>query len=230
MKQDRFWCVNDSSLSDARFAWWVEGEVDFAQVTCPLNEFHMRPGARTCDLSIVLPNKPVQDFVWTWMNECLIQDHVLGIFRSRGVTGFQVKPVRARFERPGHKPLPVLWELVVTGWGGMAAEASGIKLKTSCEGCGMLRYTDLSAHERLLDESQWDGSDVFMVWPLPKFRLVTARVADLIRERRFSGATLTPISKINSLFGSTPGFGPGRLSYWMPKERAKQLGAPLGID
>lgn len=230
MKKHQFWCLGDPS-STTRNAWWVEGEVDFAQVTCPLNPCHLGNGSRIQDLSIVLPNKTVQDVVWTWMSECLIQDHVLDAFQLNDFTGFQIKPVRAQFEHPDERPPPVLWELVVTGWGGMAHAESGIKLESCCEGCGYLKYSALTNPECLLDKSQWEGSDFFMIWPMPRFPFITARVAALIRERRFTGVVLKPINRFSSLVGDlTPGFGPGRLSDWIPEERAKRLGKPLGID
>jgi hypothetical protein len=107
---------------------------------------------RLVDLNVVLPDGEVQDFVWTWQSECMVQERTLEILRSEGLTGFEVKPVNARF-RKSHKQPPKLWELQVTGWAGMAKSESGIHLNeaTSCSVCGYLDYTGLQNPEELID-------------------------------------------------------------------------------
>ena len=115
----------------------------------------------------------------------------------------------------------------MTGWGGVAPPESGIRLVEKCEGCGYLRYSGCENSERLIDVSQWDGSDFFIVWPLTGFIMVTDRVAKLIQENRLRGVVLKATGKLTF---HTGGFTPGRLSYWMPEARARQLGRDLGID
>ncbi|MGB9619005.1 MAG: double-CXXCG motif protein [Armatimonadota bacterium] len=223
----KFWRLGPPE-STKRLAEWAE-DMDYeSTVICPLHEGHQRGGKRQPNLSIVLPGKTVDDvddFVWTWLSECLVQDHVLELFRRAGLTGYEVKPVKARFKRTTETP-PRLWELVVTGWAGVAPPESGIRLVEKCEGCGYLKYSDCDDPERLIDPSQWDGSDFFIVWPLPKFIFVTDRVAKLIRENRLTGVVLKDPRKLTNL----DGFSPGRLSDWMPEARARELGGPLGID
>lgn len=151
----------------------------------------------------------------------------LHLLQEFGFTGFEVKPVTARFKQSTEKP-PKLWELIVTGWAGMAKPESGIHLDEAnfCRVCGLRHYTSLIHPELLIDESQWDGSDCFMVWPLPKFRFVTNGVAQFIREQHLTGVQIERISEIKTL---DSGFGPGRLSYRMPEDRARALGEPPGI-
>ena len=225
-----FWSL-DYLGQISRLAWWNEDEVDCAPIFCPINPGHQRAGPRLNDLSVILPRKPVQDLLWTWMSECLIQENVRELFLEHGLTGFTTKPVKARFDgKGGANSVPMLWELVVTGWGGMARDASGISLATSCSNCGHLVYSGLTSPEQLFDESQWDGSDFLMIWPLPKYVIVTNRVAELVRKSSFTGCRLRPISRIlEDNLAKTSGFSPGRLSYWMPENRARELGEPLGI-
>ena len=108
----------------------------------------------------------------------------------------------------------------------MASAESGIGLLKRCEGCGHTVYTGSDNPGRLIDVCQWDGSDVFIVWPLPKFIFVTDGVAQVIRDNRLTGVVLRQPRDLD-LSG---GFSPGRLSYWMPADRARELGAALGID
>jgi hypothetical protein len=207
-------------------AEWDES-VDLEGVTCPVNPGHQRAGKRLGDLRIVLPNRKPDDFVWTWYSDLLIGENAIAILRRAKITGFMTKPVEAHF-RNGEKTSEGFRELVVTGWGGMARPESGIQLdqKQSCDVCGMLRYTGLKYPQEIVDESQWDGSDIFMVWPLPAYPIVTRRFVDIVREHRLSGLKCLPIDKLEQ----TEGYSPGRLSYSMPEDRARMLGVPLGIE
>ncbi|QNN23978.1 hypothetical protein HED60_17435 [Planctomycetales bacterium ZRK34] len=223
MPLDQFWHLT-SPASATRYAEW-DDDMDIEQVVCPIDDGHRRGGKRLSNLSIVLQNRKVHDFEWTWHNECLIQDHVLELFQRFGITGFDVKPVNTRLKHSSeHKP-PKLWELVVTGWAGMTPPESGIKLVKHCQGCGFLTYSGCEDTEKLIDVSQWDGNDFFMVWPLPGFIFVTNRVAQIIHDNGLTGSALKRPKEL-SLSG---GFSPGRLSYWMPHERARRLGTALGI-
>jgi hypothetical protein len=226
MAERQFWRLAKPH-STARYAEWARGEMDLEQVICPVNPGHRRGGKRLTNLSVVLPGRTVEDFVWTWQTECLVQDHLLELFRKSGFTGFDVKPVKAAFKRASEQEPPRLWELIVTGWAGIASAESGVNLVERCNTCGSLRYSGCSNVEKLIDASQWDGSDFFMVWPLPKFIFITDRVARVIRENRLAGVTIQRFADLRFASGS---FSPGRLSYWMPEDRARELGGTLGID
>ena len=327
MGHSQFWHLG-SPESTARLARWAE-DMDYeSTVFCPVNDGHQRAGKRLPELSIVLTRQGIQDFVWTWHNECLLQDSVLELFKRSGFTGFAVKPVKARFKRAcfddGNLVLavrlmqilpmgtllggddffkialaggrevtvpssigkaihdmtpavqeefetalskatsakkaqtvladftglvaesrqllsqvkaimdqpqpPRLSELVVTGWGGMAPPESGIKLIERCEGCSHYVYSAWSNPQNLIDSSQWDGSDFFVVWPLPSHIFVTECVVRVIRDNRLSGIVLKPSGDLVFPPETIPTLSTGRLSDWMPPERARELGAALGID
>jgi hypothetical protein len=227
MADSLFWCLNHPA-STARLADW-DDKMDIEGIKCPIDEGHARGGKRLMDLSVVLPAGAAKDFVWTWGSACLAQDHVLKLFQANAFTGYQVKPVKARFKSERAQGPPTLWEIVVTGWAGMAPAESGIKLVERCDGCGYLVYSGCTDPEKLIDVSQWDGSDFFMVWPLPKFIFVTNRVAQIIRDNRLSGVVLKRPRELD-LSGGSVGISPGRLSRYMPEDRARELGAALGID
>lgn len=225
MEQTLFWNLTKPE-STARRAEWIDDEIETEKVICPLNDGHQRGGKRLTNLSIALLGSGVQDFVWTWYSDCLVQDHVLEFFQKNEFTGFDVKPVKARFKQTSASKPPTLWELTVTGWGGMASEKSGVKLIKRCESCGHIVYSGCDNLGDVIDVSQWDGSDFFIVWPLPNFIFVHNRVADVIRENRLTGAVLT---RPQDRYLNADGFSPGRLSYCMPEDRAHELGDSLGI-
>ena len=203
-----------------------EGSVETERVTCPLNTGHRRSGKRIGDLRIVLPNAKPADFVWTWYSDLLIGERALALLTEAKITGFETRPAETRHKN-GKKPPGTFREVVVTGWGGVAPPASGIRYdeEQSCTTCGMLRYTGLEHAEELVDESQWDGSDIFIIWPLPAYLIVSDRFVNLIRKHRLSGLKWLPVEQLSSI----DSLGPGRLGYWMPEERARLLGEPLGI-
>jgi hypothetical protein len=223
--ESQFWRVKYPT-SVKRCAEWDHEKMELESVKCPIIEGHQHPGKRLTDLSVVLPDSEVEDFVWTWYSECLIQDRTLELLRSCRFTGFEVKPVRARFGRSAKQP-PNLWEIVLTGWAGMAKPESGIRFdeSKSCPVCSYFRYTGLSNPEQLIDESRWDGSDFFMVWPMPTHVFATNRVIHTVREYHLTGIQVMPVSKLEK----SEGYTPGRLSYWMPENQAREFGEPLGI-
>ncbi len=92
-----------------------------------------------------------------------------------------------------------------------------------------LAYTAFTDASRLIDSRAWDGSDLFIVWPLPRFRFVTDRVRDLICSEEFTGVVLLDANELKWPAGVTPVISPGRLSYWFAEESARRIGGPLGI-
>lgn len=240
----KFWHL-DPPESLRGLAEWVDEEIEVETIYCTADPGDQRAGERLSNLSVLLTSKRITDFVWTWYSECLIQDRTLTLFREEGFTGFEVKPVKARMkvrakhpdpcdDNPGLKAedaaemeIPTVWELVVTGWGGVAPPESGVRLAESCPTCGHLVYTSFENPSLLIDEEQWDGSDFFIVWPLPRFIFVTDRVARFIRKHKLTGVRLQAPETLRR--GPSGELSPGRLSHSMPEARARELGEPLGI-
>jgi hypothetical protein len=226
-------------FDNSPMAEWGEG-VLLDDIECPVNEGHQRRGARKGNLVILFPSK-IGDVVWTWYSDMLINDRVKHLFEKAGFTGFELKPVsiggivknqRKNKLIEAKDNIGIFWEMVITGWGGLAHPESGIQfLETqSCKHCGYLVYSHFKDTANMIDITQWDGSDFFMIWPLPKFIFVTERVADCIRKHKLKDCNLIPLEKIplkdKDLFKT---LSPGRLSYYMPGERAHLLGDSLGI-
>jgi hypothetical protein len=245
----RFWHLTDPEGTRGLAEWdYPPGERLFeGPILCPVNPDHQGPGKRIPDLRVLLTSKRITDFVWTWSSECLVQDRVLQLLREQGFTGFEVRPVEARMkvrekepdpcdDNPGLRAdeatkvrIPTLWELVVVGWGGVAPAESGIGLMERCPGCGLEVYSDFTNASRLIDEKQWDGSDFFIVWPLPRYIFVADRVARFIRAQKLAGARLQRLDTLKKHPGVIPGIRPGGLSYVMPEPCAREIGEPLGI-
>jgi hypothetical protein len=60
-------------------------------------------------------------------------------------------------------------------------------------------YTSCECPEQFFDENQWDGSDFFMIWPLPVFIMVTEKVARWFRKRKVKNVRLVPLEELHAL-------------------------------
>jgi hypothetical protein len=195
------------------------------KIICRIFPDHRR-ARRVSPLNMIVPCNSPPDIIFTWMSECLIQERARKIFEDEGLTGFSTRPATAKVQAT--RALLDVSELIVTGWGGIAPASSGIREVERCEGCGFLRYSGIEEPSKLIDTGNWDGSDFFMIWPLPRYRFVTQRVVEVCKRHGVSGVDFSrnfpaPSGKVIS------GYSPGRLSYCMPADRAHQLGDPHGI-
>ena len=158
------------------------------------------------DLTIVLPSPKVGDFVWTWYSDCIVPDRTLALFRAAGFSGFDVRPVHVEKTR-GRKRLteaaiPPLWELVIKGKGGDAARESGIRV-IGRDDSGEPRYSSF-CNGIVVDEANWDGSDLFTINGYPHHLLVTERVKELIIARELTNCTLVPSHELQWGLGTRP--------------------------
>jgi hypothetical protein len=221
----QFWKMSRPS-STRELADW-DDEVSLGDpIICPADPGHRGAGQRRSNLSLVLPSQNFKDIIWTWMSECLLQDHVLELFNKQKFTGFETRPAHAKIPKGSQSVR--LHELVITGWGGMAPPSSGIRLIEECKPCGYQVYSIYSNPSLIFDQSKWDGSDFFMVWPLPRYIFVTDRVRQSIVDAGFRGAKFQKPSDLKT--GLCDTLSPGRISDWMPLERAKLLEATFDAE
>ncbi len=191
-------------------------------IDCNLQPGHQRSSNKVGKLSIELPQEAlVLSMCWTWMSDCLIRADVSRLLLSAGVTGFQTRPVEitVKGQRIDHQ----FEELVPIGWGGIADEKSGVKLLESCQTCGHLRYSGVQDWSELINWSEWDGSDIFFVWPLPKYILITEKVRLLLEASHIQEMTMSPLETMRPQDGE---LSPGRVKDWLPIEKVYSLGVP----
>lgn len=187
-----FYQLTDRDMIDVRFAKGNEWE----GIKCPENEGHQRAGKRVADLRIDLPVSRVPHFMRTLLSDWIVTDEVAQLFKRSGITGFALRPVIVDAVKKGSKEeVPLLWELIVTGRGGDAHPKTGIRLKYRCNACAHEIYTDV-LNGLFVDESQWDGADLFTVWPLPKFILCTEKVRDVIEEHKLTNCKLVRVEEL----------------------------------
>lgn len=183
----------------------------------------------------VLIERPAQiaDIMWTWYTDCLVQQHVLDRFTEAGLTGFSSQPVHLNFKNRELKERlqgEDVHEFIVTGWGGMARPESGIVRVPHPEGLDHLVYSHLADPEKLIDLAAWDGSDFFIVWPMPKHIFVTEKAKEVIEHNRFGNCQFVPVEELHiSRHLPEIGFSPGPLEWYFPADRAKRMSEAFGI-
>ena len=189
-------------------------------ITCSLEPGHRRGAGRSSDLNVKLPEGTNTDFVWTWHSDCLVSSRALKAFSDKGLTGFSVRKTSV-LNMCSTENCTEYWELMPIGWGGLAPSESGIELIEYCEVCRYTQYSALTNPSRLIDQKQWDGSDFFIVWPLPRFIFVSPRVREVIEEANLTGASMKLARSIRSRRAGT--ISPGRLEDYFPKSTVEKI-------
>lgn len=193
----------------------------YEQVRCPADPGHLFGRRKFGELWVELPSRALKDFEWAWTSDLFISAHALQVLEEDKVTGFETRPVmKATYRKRSRGEPPPLFELAVTGWGGMG-ESAGVELITFCPSCRHRVYR-IAEPARLVDPSAWDGSDFFIVWPLPLYRFVSDRLAQIIRRNWLSGVKLIPPVELAAKLSG--GATPPPLDNIMPEARALELG------
>jgi hypothetical protein len=221
MKKQVFHLYSTDS-SDLLGTW--NKPTDFASVICPIDPDHQRAGARSTELSVDFPKAALKnDFIWSWYSECLVRKDVAAALNSMGLTGFSTRSAVVTSGKLVYTDEYV--EFFATGWGGIAAPESGVHLTYECPACGMLTYSGVQNWAKLVDWSQWDGSGIFMVWPLPVYIFATAETAQILKHAGLTGLELKPIEDLEP----QDELSPGRMSYRFSPEDLDRHKIPNSI-
>jgi hypothetical protein len=220
------------SPSSQRLLASAERAVPDEITLCPITEgMNQHRSSRVMgDLRLEVKHNDAQQLViFGWLEGPVVHAQLLEELAKRGFTGYRLRPATVRF-RNGLLSSDYS-ELIVTGWAGVAPTESGIQLIEACSGCGYKKYSSLKDAEKLIDWAQWTGEDFFMVWPLPKYVLITRRVADALAELKVKSYQLeNMLEPRESAFSIAHGYSVGALSQFLPEDLAIRYGGPLGLQ
>ena len=74
---------------------------------------------------------------------------------------------------------------------------------------------------KLFDIDKWDGSDFFLVWPMPRYVFITEEVAKFILKEGYTGVKIRELNAFpKSIAGS---YSPGRIEDWYGIEEAAKI-------
>lgn len=218
-----FYCINPPQ-NDRLLATVSEDGLDLETIVCPLNAGHQRVGRRRSTLKAIV-GAAAGDLVWTWPSDLLVSSRLRESIEKEQLSGLTFRPAEV-VDRRGLGLANQFWEVVVEGWAGEASPASGIHLTDRCDGCGLLVYSCFTNPAKLVDVEKWDGSDFFIVWPMPRFIFVSHRALEFLNRHGPASFSAIPIEDLRCDSQLTP----GRLSHWMSPQRAHALGHAIGID
>jgi hypothetical protein len=178
-------------------------------------------------LKCLVRKKSFGDMIWSasFPKHCFISERLLGIFQEEKLTGFETAPATMNlvFE---HEPADrVFHQLIFTGWGGVADPRSGIV--QIVDERSKYAYSEPKNRSLIFDQSQWDGSDFFLIFPLTGSRFISERVRQILGKLKIKRYEC---SEIAQLARGCPTLLPAPLRCYYTDERAKELGGKLGID
>jgi hypothetical protein len=169
----------------------------------------------------------LKGFTWTSDHAPLISRKMLELFAEQRVTGFEAKPIKVLFpEDIELSSPPDLYQLFVTGWGGVVAPAAGASLTRSCSVCGLRKYL-IEDPSQLIDAAAWDGSDLFFVWPFPRYFFCERSPCRYPSARKGLRTGAHPGAKYSLVKGN---HGGGRSLSVRPADRARELDQRFGVS
>jgi hypothetical protein len=89
------------------------------------------------------------------------------------------------------------------GSAGRLSSESGFRILRTCPGCGIQDTTGIERPEKLIDESEWDGSDFFQFRPGAKRIFVTDRVVQTLTQSNLKGWKAFSLSEMKEKFDIT---------------------------
>lgn len=166
--------------------------------------------------------EPMTDFEWTVYGDVIVSSDVAESLRKAKFSGVEFLPTEfyTSTETPFGRESA---ELRVNGWGGGAPAESGIHEIERCPYCERSVFSDYTHPEKLFNIEGWDGSDFFLIWPLPRYVMVTARVRDFILDSKYTGVCLKKLGDLPR--GPTGTLTPGNLRDWFDKDRVRTIDA-----
>ncbi len=196
----------------------------FQTKLCPHNPEHTIRNRRSSPLRLEYHGSAATDFLWTSYCEPIVGEKVVDAFESASIVGCEFVPIELE-NTMGDEIASELFEMRPTGWGGMAAKSSGVRVLEECSFCKRRVFSTFTNAEELFDVDAWDGSDVFTIWPLPRYILSTSSVRDLLKKNQFSGVRLFPINRLPKTIAGT--LTPGNVRDWFDEEQASKFEAEI---
>jgi len=195
-------------------------EMEAEKEMCPADPRHTRRERWKRPLKTIGTVTPLTDFEWTVMGDLLVSPNIVSDFQNAGFSGVEFHPVEifTTTETPIGRET---FELRITGWGGYAPPSSGIRVLEECSHCGRRIYSGFTNKERLFDPKQWDGSDLFIIWPMPRKAFVTLKVRDFIMEHGYTGVNMKPLHELKHAVAGT--FTPGNLRDWFDNSKLANI-------
>ena len=215
---DKIYWLSSAVKFDDKLCYVPGAQMD--KKSCPHDPRHHMRQRWKKPLRVIGPVRGLTDFEWTVFGDILVGPEIVSDFRSAGFSGIEFTPVDlfTTTETPIGRES---YELKITGWGGYAPVESGIRVLKECPYCGRKVFSGFTNKEKLFDAAQWDGSDFFIIWPMPKKFFITDRVRKFMLERDYSGVTIHALGELRPAVAGT--FTPGNLHDWFSASKVAEI-------
>lgn len=197
-------------------------DMSFETEPCKADPKHARHQRRSRPLRVIAPVRPRSDFQWTHYNDCIVSARVKAVMVESAISGVAFREVETFTTAGDRFATHELYELVVTGWGGMAPASSGVTVIEECPFCRRRVFSRFTDPGRMFDLERWDGTDIFLIWPLPKFIFAMGSVRDLLARNGFSGVGICPITTV-PMHPLITTLTPGSIADWFDGARVQEL-------
>jgi hypothetical protein len=188
----------------------------FETELCRGNPNHTERQTRPHQLRLIVPSPPLTDFQWTPYEEAIVSSNVVTVFQASGLIGYEFRKIQA-LNTMGEPTNRELYEMRITGWGGTARRQSGVRVLEECGFCKRRVFSGCTNPNQLFNFEDWDGSDLFMIWPLPRYIMASGAAREVIVHHRFTGVTVKPLEKLPVPIAGT--LTPGNLRDWLDGDR-----------
>lgn len=164
------------------------------------------------DLSVELYGSVLCDFVWTDSPDILVRAALMDLLRNSPLTGFAFRNINVvawwQTDPTTQETIdwligntaPELFQVLVLGKGGSILLQNKPRIESACAICGTLIYAPLEKGI-LVDSSQWDGSDVFVMQEFPGYILVTERFLRFLTAHQVQNYIAIPADEFSMIGG-----------------------------
>lgn len=142
------------------------------------------------DITIDIYGETLQNFVWIDDAQIIVDDMLSKLIQEADLDGlrfrevhigawYQIDPNANEFINTLNKSVPPkLFQLDVYGSGGSLLATNGANVKETCRVCGLTVFEP--PRGIVVDETQWEGSDIFTMKEFPGIFLITDKFAQLL--------------------------------------------------
>lgn len=187
----------------------IDNQPTWESLTCPACG-RARHTKQIRDLSVELYGSVLCEFVWTDSPDVLVSNSLMNLLNRSNLNGFTFRSIEVvawwRTDKEKREtvnwleqyPAPLLFQLVVLGKGGSIVPQNQTHIESTCAVCGGIVYAPLEKGI-LVDERQWDGSDMFVMDEFPGYVLVTERLLQYLETHQIQNYRAVPADKFSMI-------------------------------
>jgi hypothetical protein len=159
--------------------------------------FILQPGDYLGIPTVEVRSARLHDFTFLPIGRIIVNETVLDVLQTAGFRGFVVQPCQVRVGKKAQAAYPQpprLFELVVTGRAWLVgSDPQNVQTCAVCQHAAFIADYDVTREYLLeIDETRWDGSDLFLVNNNPNITFVTEQVCQVLAAHQCTNYVCNP--------------------------------------